>query len=100
MKRVAVVTSPAKNRSCVSDCANAAVVWALEEQSSYFSELYEKRLASEFSERWPAGDGADSDEKFDSATVLFVDIPQYGALAEQLSSTELTEGGEPTATVY
>ena len=70
---------------------NSAVVWALEEQSSYFSELYEKRLAAEFSERWPTSDGADSDENFDNATILFVDIPHYAAMAEQLSSSELTE---------
>ncbi len=70
---------------------NSAVVWALEEQSQYFEKLYEKRLASEFCERWPKGDGTDSDEKFDNATVLFVDIPSYTTLAEQLSSTEMTE---------
>ena len=70
---------------------NAAVVWALDEQSQYLSKLYEKRLAAEFSNRWPTGEGADSDEKFANATVLFVDLPQYAALAEQLSSTELTE---------
>jgi CheY-like chemotaxis protein len=74
-----------------ASAVNAAVVWALEEQNQYFSQLYENRLASELSERWPSSDGADSDEKFDNASVLFVDIPPYAGLAEQLSSSELTE---------
>ena len=43
------------------------------------------------SDRWPSGDGSEDDEKFLSATVLFVDIPNYASVAEKLNPTELTE---------
>ena len=69
---------------------NTAVASALEEQTTYFSELYEKRLAADFNERWPAGEGEAGDEKIDNATVLFVNMPEYAALAERLTSSELT----------
>ncbi len=66
-----------------------AVQTALEEQHKQLSDLYERRLAAELSERWPTGDPQSGDEKFDSATVLFAGIPEYGALAQQMSSQEL-----------
>ncbi|MGE3347073.1 MAG: response regulator [Ramlibacter sp.] len=69
----------------------AAVQAALEDQKHNLAKLYEQRLAKELSERWPTGDGSESDDKFDHATVLFVDIPNYATVAEKLSSAELTE---------
>jgi DNA-binding response OmpR family regulator len=69
----------------------AAVQAALEDQKHNLAKLYEQRLAKELSERWPAGDGTEGDVKFDHATVLFVDIPNYATVAEKLSSAELTE---------
>jgi len=70
---------------------DAAVQAALVAQKEQLAKLYEQRLATELSERWPTGDGAESDEKFDSATVLFVDIPNYATVAEKLNPSELTE---------
>ncbi|MEO7547816.1 MAG: response regulator [Ramlibacter sp.] len=70
---------------------DAAVQAALQRQKDQLARLYEQRLAAELSERWPSGDGAEDDEKFSSATVLFVDIPSYGSVAEELSANELTE---------
>jgi CheY-like chemotaxis protein len=68
-----------------------AVHAALEEQRHQLAKLYEQRLAVELSERWPTGSGADGDQKFPSATVLFVDIPSYAGVAEKLDPAELTE---------
>ncbi|HSV45028.1 MAG TPA: response regulator [Ramlibacter sp.] len=70
---------------------NAAVRAALEQQKQQLAQLYEQRLAAELSERWPTGDGTEGDERIASATVLFVDIPNYATVAERLSPSELTE---------
>ena len=70
---------------------DAAVELALEEQKHHLAKLYEQRLAAELSERWPTGDGSAGDERLDSATVLFVDIPNHAAMAEKLNADELTD---------
>lgn len=70
---------------------DTAVSQALSVQRDELVHLYESRLAHELSERWPAGQGGAGDERFDSATVLFVDIPQYAAVAHKLEPGELTE---------
>jgi CheY-like chemotaxis protein/class 3 adenylate cyclase len=69
----------------------AAVNEALEEQRHELARLYEHRLAAELSDRWPASEGSAGDERIPAATVLFVDIPNYPALAAQLDATELAE---------
>lgn len=69
----------------------AAVQAALEEQKQHLGRLYEKKLAAELSDKWPAADASGQDEKFSNATVLFVDVLNYAGLAEKLSSTELSE---------
>ncbi|HSV82684.1 MAG TPA: response regulator [Ramlibacter sp.] len=68
-----------------------AVSNALVEQRHELARLYETRLAHELSERWPSGQGGAGDEKFSSATVLFVDIPRYAQVAQKLAPAELTE---------
>ncbi|MBG9388923.1 response regulator [Caenimonas aquaedulcis] len=70
---------------------DAAVQEALVEQKHQLAKLYEQRLAAELSERWPEGDGSAGDEKLASATVLFVDIPNYATVAERLDSQELAD---------
>ncbi len=70
---------------------DAAVQRALVEQRHQLAKLYEERLAAELSERWPGGDGGDGDQRLPSATVLFVDIPNYASVAERLDSDELAE---------
>ena len=67
----------------------SAVQEALAGQREELLRLYEARLASELSERWPTADSGEVDEQFDFATVLFVDIPNYAALAEQLAAPEM-----------
>ena len=69
----------------------AAVSEALAQQRHELAKLYEHRLASELSERWSTSEGAQVDERFDSATVMFVDIPHYAGVAQQLSADELTD---------
>ena len=68
-----------------------AVQNALAEQKHELAQLYEERLAAELSERWPEGDADAADERLASATVLFVDIPNYASVAERLDSQELAE---------
>jgi len=68
-----------------------AVNEALIEQGNELAKLYEQRLAAELSERWPSADAQPQDERLDGASVLFVDIPNYPALAEQLEAQELAE---------
>ncbi|RYY57419.1 MAG: response regulator [Comamonadaceae bacterium] len=66
-----------------------AIDAALIEQRNELARLYETRLAHELSERWPSGQGGSGDERFESATVLFVDIPQYAEVAHKLNPGEL-----------
>lgn len=79
------------NRAMQNLAVDAAVQSALAEQKHQLAKLYEKRLFKELRERWPAGDGAEGDEKLASATVLFVDMPHYTLMAEKLSATELSD---------
>ena len=83
------------NRRAMRDKAKAsavdvAVTWALEEQKNQLAHLYERKLAAELSDKWPGADTGTEDEKFASATVLFVDVLNYAALAEKLSTEELS----------
>jgi CheY-like chemotaxis protein len=68
----------------------AAVQAALEDQKHHLARLYEQKLASELSDKWPAANAGSEDEKFSNATVLFVDVLHYAALAEKLTSAELS----------
>lgn len=70
---------------------DAAVKNALEEQKHNLAKLYELRLAQELSDRWQAGEAGADDEYFEQATVLFVSMSNYGAVAERLDASELTE---------
>jgi class 3 adenylate cyclase len=74
-----------------SMAVDAAVEAALVEQKHQLAKLYEQRLAAQLSERWPAGDGSAGDERFDTATVLFIDIPHHATLSEKLDAEELTD---------
>ncbi len=54
--------------------------------------LYEQRLQQELLRRWPTrGDGSQADQRFESATALFVDIVEYPALAARLNADELSD---------
>ena len=70
---------------------DVAVTWALEEQKHQLARLFEKKLAAELSEKWPDANSGTEDEKFASATVLFVDVLNYATLAEKLSTEELSD---------
>jgi len=74
-----------------SMAVDAAVQVALNEQRQELARLYERRLAAELSERWPSADAGDHDERFENATVMFVDTPHYAGVAEKLNAQELTE---------
>ena len=68
-----------------------AVSYALDDQKHKLAQIYEKKLAAELSEKWPSQDAAKEDEKFPNATILFVDVLNYSALAERLTTEELSE---------
>jgi CheY-like chemotaxis protein len=68
-----------------------AVVEALEEQRHKISKLYERRMAKSLSEQWPDSGYVQENEKFNSATVLFADMRDYGNWTQRLSSTELSD---------
>ena len=70
---------------------NAAVSHALDAQKQQLARLYEKKLAAELSDKWPSSDDGDEDENFASATVMFVDVQNYAALAERLSAADLSD---------
>lgn len=70
---------------------DAAVKAALDEQQTKLTKLYEQRLLKELADRWPTAPGSATDEKFEHATVLFVDMANYSTLAEQLSDAEFSE---------
>jgi CheY-like chemotaxis protein len=89
---VSAQLNKSKMQASLQDLAiDKAVQAALEEQRHQLAKLYEQRLAVELSERWPSGDGEAGDEKFPSASVLFVDIPSYAGVAERLNPAELAE---------
>ena len=78
------------NRRAVRAALQAmAVDEALKDQRDELVRLYEARLAAQLSERWPSATAA-GDERIAGASVLFVDIPNYAALAAQLEAAELT----------
>ncbi|MBC7603266.1 MAG: response regulator [Ramlibacter sp.] len=68
-----------------------AVQQALVDQRHQLAKLYEERLATELSERWPTSEDGENDERLPNATVLFVDIPSYAGVAERLDAQELGE---------
>ncbi|MEO7954349.1 MAG: response regulator [Polaromonas sp.] len=67
-----------------------AVLLALEEQRHKIGELYERRMVQALSEQWPESGSAEDCEKFDSATVLFADMRNYGLWTQSLRSDELS----------
>lgn len=67
-----------------------AVKTALADQTEHLMAKYEQRLVSELSDRWLGTAGDCADELLPNATVLFVDICSYAALAEVLTGEELT----------
>ena len=74
-----------------SVAVNSAVKSALDSQRHSLATVYERRLQKELSgDRWPSEKDSPSDEKYDSATILFVDLISQ-ALPEVLSTTELTD---------
>ena len=70
---------------------DVAVASALTAQKEQLLRLYEKKFAAELSEKWPTEEPGSEDEKYASATVLFVDVQNYAAFAEKLTTEELSE---------
>lgn len=79
-------------RQSVQDHAvGSAIDEALKTQEKKLSQLYEKRLLAELADKWPTAQALVTDQKFSSASVLFVDVVNFPRLSEKLSSTELSE---------
>ncbi|MBN9409765.1 MAG: response regulator [Burkholderiales bacterium] len=79
------------NRAMQNLAVDAAVQSALADQKHKLAKLYEQRLFKELQDRWPTGDGDEADVRLTGATVLFVDMPHYGVMAEKLSEDELSD---------
>ena len=69
---------------------DTAIAAALDTQKKQLSRLYEEKLLSELGDKWPTAESAAEDCKFANAAVLFVDVVNFAALTEKLSSTELS----------
>jgi CheY-like chemotaxis protein/class 3 adenylate cyclase len=78
-------------QSAHNHAVDTAIDLALENQKQWLTRLYEDKLLAELGERWPTAESSLEDQKFSSATVLFVDVANFPALAEKLSSSELSE---------
>ena len=78
-------------QSVQQQAVGAAVGEALKEQEKKLGRLYEKRMLAELADKWPSAQALVTDRRFSSASVLFVDVVNFPALAEKLSSTELSE---------
>jgi CheY-like chemotaxis protein len=68
-----------------------AIKAALDTQKKQLSRLYEEKLLAELGEKWPTADSVVEDRKFANATVLFVDVVNFPAFAEKLTSSELSD---------
>jgi CheY-like chemotaxis protein len=69
----------------------SAITEALRVQEKRLGQLYEKRLLAELADKWPSAQSLAGDQKFSSASVLFVDVVNFPLLSEKLTSTELSE---------
>jgi CheY-like chemotaxis protein/class 3 adenylate cyclase len=78
-------------QSVQNTAVDTAIDAALREQKEQLLGIYEEKLISELSDKWPTAESLPEDQKFASASVLFVDVTNFAALSEQLSSTELSE---------
>jgi CheY-like chemotaxis protein len=78
-------------QSAQARAMGSAIATALSSQKKQLIRLYEQRLLAELGEKWPTAESVVEDRKFANATVLFVDVVNFPALAEKLSSSELSE---------
>ncbi|MEO6017018.1 MAG: response regulator [Polaromonas sp.] len=79
-------------QTALQDAAvDTAVKAALSEQQKILTKLYEERLFKELGDGWQTAHGSATNEKFEHATVLFVDMAHYDALTQRLSGAELSE---------
>jgi CheY-like chemotaxis protein len=81
----------AVQNSVQDSVVSSAVKTALDSQRNSLSKEYENRLKSELSgDRWPSENDGQADERYDSATVLFVQLTGQD-LPHLLTPTELTD---------
>jgi CheY-like chemotaxis protein len=78
-------------QSAQARAVGTAITAALTTQKKQLSRLYEEKLLAELGDKWPTADAMVEDSKFANATVLFVDVVNFPALAEKLTSSELSE---------
>ena len=77
-------------QSAQAKATDTAIAAALDTQKKQLGRLYEEKLLSELGDKWPTAESAVEDRKFANAAVLFVDVVNFAALTEKLSSTELS----------
>ena len=77
--------------TALTQVVDKAVQTALDAQRHKIGALYESRMVKALSEQWPDSNPSASSDKFDSATVLYADMCEYGIWTHTLSSTELRE---------
>ncbi len=78
-------------QSAQETAVDSAIDHALYEQKQNLIRVYEKRLLSELEGKWPTAESSPGDQKFARATMLFVDVVSFAALAEKMSPTELSQ---------
>ncbi len=78
-------------QSAQDTAVDEALDVALKEQKQRLIRLYEKKLLSELDQKWPTAESLQEDRQFANATVLFVDVVSFPALAEKLSPAELSQ---------
>lgn len=69
-------------RDAIVSLMKSEIVEVLDEQKQELASQYERRLVEELNARWDRGQSANTELKYDDATVLLVDL--FGSLRKQL----------------
>jgi CheY-like chemotaxis protein len=77
-----LLTRRQAQRDAIVNLMKSEIVEVLEEQKQELAGQYERRFMEELNARWDRGQLADSELRYDDATVLLVDL--FGSLREQL----------------
>jgi CheY-like chemotaxis protein len=83
-------------RDAIVNLMKSEIVEVLEEQKQELAGQYERRFMTELNARWDRGQSANSELKYDDATVLLVDL--FGSLREQLAGG--SQAGETVRRAY
>ena len=80
----ALIAKHHAQRESFANSIQAEVVEALDDQRQNLAARYERQLMEELNRRWEEGEGADSELKYEAATVLVIDL--FGSVFNRLPS--------------